>query len=264
MQQAKDFLEESRDIAALINQLDADGLQQKGDFKDWTIEDIVGHLYFWNRMALLSLTDGEGFQREFAPLAEYMLAGKDLKAYERQVLSTLRGADLVATWNTQFEDTAAAYMKADPSQRCVWAGPSMSARSSISARQMETWSHGQAIYDMLGKHRVDADRLRNIVVLGVNTFGWSFQVRGEAVPEAKPYIELCAPSGEIWTFNEASEDNVVRGSATAFAQVVTQTRNIADTSLAVIGDVANTWMSNAQCFAGGPVKPPAQGARYTH
>lgn len=264
MQQAKDFLEESRDVDALINELDDDGLQQKGDFKDWSIEDIIGHLYFWNRMAFLSLTDGDGFQREFAPLAEYMFAGKDLKAYEREALAALRGADLVAIWRAQFEETAAAYMKADPSQRCVWAGPSMSARSSISARQMETWSHAQAIYDVVGKHRVDTDRLRNIVVLGVNTFGWSFQVRGEAVPEAVPYLELAAPSGEIWTFNDASEENVVRGSATAFAQVVTQTRNVADTSLTVIGDVANTWMSNAQCFAGGPVKPPAQGARYTH
>ena len=264
MQQAKDFLEESRDVAALISYLDETALQQKGDFKDWSIQDIIGHLYFWNHMALLSLTDGEGFQREFAPLAEYMLAGKDLKTYERESLSSLSGVDLVAAWRAQFEDTAKAYMQADPSQRCVWAGPSMSARSSISARQMETWSHAQAIYDVLGKQRVDTDRIRNIVILGINTFGWSFQVRGEAVPEAKPYLELLAPSGEVWGFNEPSEENLVRGAATDFAQVVTQTRNIADTTLELVGDVAQTWMSNAQCFAGGPVKPPAQGQRYTH
>lgn len=264
MQQAKDFLEECQDVALLISELGNDDLRQQSDFKDWSIEDIIGHLYFWNRMAFLSLTDGDAFQREFAPLAEHMFAGNDLKAYERDALGALRGRDLIGSWREQFEDTAAAYMKADPSQRCVWAGPSMSARSSISARQMETWSHAQAIYDVMGKHRVDTDRLRNIVVLGVNTFGWSFQVRAEAVPEAMPYLELSAPSGDMWTFNEVSEENVVRGSATEFAQVVTQTRNIADTSLAVVGNVANTWMSNAQCFAGGPVKPPAQGARYTH
>lgn len=264
MQQAKDFLEESRDVAALINKLNDDDLQQKGDFKDWSIADIIGHLYFWNRMALLSLTDGEGFHSEFSPLAEYMLAGKDMKRYERDVHKDLQGVDLVAAWRAQFEDTAAAYMEADPSQRCVWAGPSMSARSSISARQMETWSHAQAIYDVLGKHRVETDRLRNIIVLGVNTFGWSFQVRGESVPEIKPFLELSAPSGEVWHFNEPSEVNVIRGAATEFAQIVTQTRNVADTALEMVGEVANAWMSNAQCFAGGPVKPPAKGQRYTH
>ena len=38
----------------------------------------------------------------------------------------------------------------------------MSARSSISARLMETWAHGQAVYDRLGVVRVDTDRIRNI------------------------------------------------------------------------------------------------------
>ena len=36
----------------------------------------------------------------------------------------------------------------------------MSARSSISARLMETWAHGQEVYDHLGVVRVDADRIK--------------------------------------------------------------------------------------------------------
>ena len=37
-----------------------------------------------------------------------------------------------------FERMAADYGKADPKLRVKWAGPNMSARSSIKARQMET------------------------------------------------------------------------------------------------------------------------------
>ena len=45
---------------------------------------------------------------------------------------------------------------------------------------------------------------------------------------------------------------MISGSATEFSQVVTQVRNINDTSLKVSGKIANEWMSIAQCFAGPP------------
>jgi hypothetical protein len=45
--------------------------------------------------------------------------------------------------------------------------------------------------------------------------------------------------------------------------VVTQTRNIADTQLVCEGDTAELWMRHAQCFAGAPAEPPAQGVRHT-
>ena len=38
----------------------------------------------------------------------------------------------------------------DPKKRVKWIGPDMSVISSISARHMETWAHGQAIFDSLG------------------------------------------------------------------------------------------------------------------
>ena len=156
-----------------------------------------------------------------------------------------------------------AYQQADPSDRVAWVGPSMSARSSITARQMETWAHGQAIADELGIERSEDDRIRNIVVLGVNTFGWSFKVRGMEVPEEPPALRLTSPSGELWEYGSPDSDQVIRGMAHEFAQVVTQTRNIADTQLVCEGEVAQLWMKNAQCFAGAPAEPPAQGVRRT-
>jgi uncharacterized protein (TIGR03084 family) len=126
---------------------------------------------------------------------------------------------------------------------------------------METWAHGQEVFDVLGIERVEQDRVKNIVILGVNTFGWAYQVNGKPVPEAMPRLELTAPSGALWEFGEPG-GNLIAGLAVEFAQVSAQTRNIADTSLKVVGPVAAEWMSIAQCFAGGRETPPAPGSRH--
>ena len=97
--------------------------------------------------------------------------------------------------------------------------------------------------------------------MGINTFDWTFINRDEPVPECKPYVRLTAPSGVWWEWNDASNTNRIEGPAEGFCQVVTQTRNISDTDLTVIGDVANRWMAVAQCFAGPARTPPAPGMR---
>ncbi len=137
----------------------------------------------------------------------------------------------------------------------------MSARSSITARLMETWAHSQAIYDELGIARVNGDHIRNIVVLGFNTYGWIFANRRMDVPEPRPQLVLTAPSGEVWTYGEEAGEEKIEGLAEQFCQVVTQTRNIADTELVVTGPNAKQWMDIAQCFAGPPNDPPAPGLR---
>jgi len=54
----------------------------------------------------------------------------------------------------------------------------------------------------------------------------------------------------------------VKGAATEFCQVVTQTRNIEDVALEVSGKSAKNWMRQAQCFAGPPNNPPPPGSRF--
>lgn len=263
MQQAWDFLEESRDLLALVEPLDNEALTQATDFKGWTVETVIRHLHFWNQMALYALTDTETFNSRLQPVIAVLGRGEPLSVVESEAIP-VSGTALVAEWRELFELLAEHYAAADPSRRCAWAGPSMSARSCITARQMETWAHGQEVYDLLGRERVNTDRIRNIVVLGVNTYNWTFQVRNQAPPEPQPWLELLAPSGELWAFGEQQDSNVIRGPAEAFAQVVTQTRNIADTSLEVTGEPARLWMENAQCFAGGVSQPPEPGTRVKH
>lgn len=260
MQQAYDFRTESDALYAIIAPLSDSELDRPTAFKGWTVNDVIGHLHIWNVAADLSLRDENGFREFFAKVAASFKQGS-LKEFERTYLNGLSGAELVATWRAGYERVADHFAKADPKARLPWAGPSMSARSSITARLMETWAHGQEVYDLLGIERENGDHIRNIVMLGVNTFGWTYKNRREDAPERMPYLVLTAPSGETWTYGEESDEERIEGQAEEFCQVVTQTRNIADTALKTTGDIAADWMAKAQCFAGAPVEPPEPGTR---
>lgn len=262
MQQAHDFLAESRALAAILESLPDAGFARRTQFKRWTIDDVLGHLHMFNHAAEVTLRSGEAFDSFFAPIAVKMQKGMSLAEIHTEWLDGLAGRALFETWRKGAETLAAAYARADPKQRVKWAGPDMSAMSSITARQMETWAHGQEVFDLLGRVREDADRIRNIAHLGVSTFGWSFMNRGEQSPEPAPYVRLTAPSGAVWEWNDMQADNRVEGTATEFCQVVAQVRNVADTSLRATGAAAVRWLEIAQCFAGPPEDPPAPGTRY--
>ncbi|WP_017669513.1 TIGR03084 family metal-binding protein [Blastomonas sp. AAP53] len=261
MQQATDFLTECDRIHALVAPLDEAQLATPTAFKGWTIADIIGHLHVWNQAAQLSLNDEAAFKAFMAQVGGIIAKGGDLNSFERVWLDGLTGQALVAAWAETCRATTADFATADPAQRVPWAGPSMSARSSITARLMESWAHAQAIFDVLGTERTNGDGLKNICVLGLNTYGWTFKNRRMEAPQPAPYLVLTAPSGEIWTFGEPADGELIEGDAAEFCQVVTQTRNIADTALKVTGPNATAWMAIAQCFAGAPVDPPAPGVR---
>jgi len=260
MQQAEDFRQETRALHRLVMSLPIASYEEPTQFKAWTIVDVIRHLHFWNRMAHFQLSAPDELAGH---LNRMQVRGIAMRAYEGEQLGHLSPAALVAEWADFAEQAADLFAAADPKARLKWAGPDMSARSSITARLMETWAHGQEIYDHAGVVRQNADRIGNIVTLGVNTFGWTYATRRETPPGPMPHLVLTAPSGAIWTHGEPSGTDRIEGLAVEFCQVVTQTRNVADTSLKVTGPVAADWMSKAQCFAGAPNPPPVPGTRFT-
>jgi uncharacterized protein (TIGR03084 family) len=262
IQQAIDFREESEALYKLLEPLKDEDFERVTQFKKWTINDVLTHLHIWNWAADLTLKDGAAFERFLEQLVSFVGKGT-LREFENGWFKDLKKRELLKEWHAFCHATSGRYAAADPKARVKWAGPDMSVRSKITARLMETWAHGQEVYDVLGVKRVDKDRIKNIAMLGVNTFGWTFACRGLEVPGSPPYVRLTAPSGAIWEWNEPSREDRIEGSATEFCQVVTQVRNIADTNLNVKGDVATRWMSMAQCFAGPPEEPPAPGTRFT-
>lgn len=261
MEEASDFFDESRALRKLLHGKMEILQHLPTQFKQWTIADIVRHLHAWNRAALLTIRSAADFETYFARARPY-IEQLNVRRFERNEFGELHGDGLLEEWWLGVEQVAATFRSRDPRQRLSWGGPSMSARSCISARLMETWSHGQAIYDLLGVERQDTDRIKSIAILGMNTFQWSFSVKEIEPPAERPSVRLTAPSGAEWAWlNEHSED-MISGDAVAFCQVVTQTRNVADTSLLVVGSDANRWMDIAQCFAGPPSYPPPSGTRF--
>ena len=262
MLQAEDFRAESRALAAVIDPLSEADFATPTLFKGWAIDDVIGHLHMFNVAAEKTLQGGTAFQDFFAPIMAGLTAGLSLRETQYPWLDGLHGRALFADWRDTAERVADAYTAADPKARVKWAGPDMSALSGITARQMETWAHGQAVFDVLGLERQETDRVRNIAHLGVSTFGWTFINRGLSVPDPAPHVRLTGPSGAVWEWNAPQADNRVDGSAVDFARVVTQTRSIGDTGLSATGAVAAEWMAMAQCFAGPVETPPAPGQRH--
>ena len=260
MQQAEDFRAESEALFSLLDPQDPDTFSEPTLFKDWTTNAVLQHLYVWNMMAGLQITDEDEL---VSRINKVFAHEKGMRGFEEDFLEGLSGRALLDAWFADIQKTADLFAEVDPKQRLKWAGPEMSARSSITARLMETWAHGQEIYDHFGVVRQNADRIQNIVVLGVNTFGWTYKTRKEDPPGPMPHLALTAPSGAVWTYGEDNDAERIEGQAEEFCQVVTQTRNIADTQLKLTGATAADWMSKAQCFAGPPETPPAPGLRKT-
>ena len=259
--QPTDFRDESQALHDLLAPLSDADFDRPTRFKGWTIGEILTHLHVWNQAADTSLTDAPAFVAYITDFNRRRAAGASMREIERALVAPLRGRALLEAWRATFERVAVHFAAADPKARVQWAGPDMSVRSSVTARLMETWAHGQAVYDLLGVERADTDRIQNIAVLGINTFGWTFKVHSAPLPAVVPHVRLTAPSGAVWIWNQPSETDLIEGSATEFCQTVTQVRNVADTRLKVVGESAQRWMAIAQCFAGGPETPPAPGTR---
>jgi uncharacterized protein (TIGR03084 family) len=261
LQVSVDLRDEVDELHGFLPALTPEDWERETGFMSWTPWDVVAHLHFFDLVSLTSLAGEEAFAKERDVLIEHMVAGRKSREIARERFGDLPAMELMTRWRNTAHSLAEALGGSDPKRRLPWFGPDMGVQMFTTARYMETWAHGQEIYDLVGASRTHTDRIKNIVTIGMKTFGWTFVNRKLEIPGPPPYVRLVAPSGEIWESNEPSDSECVRGDAVEFCQVVTQTRNIADTKLEVTGPVATQWMSIAQCFAGGAVDPPAPGTR---
>ena len=261
MQQAHDFLEESKLLYELLLERNESDLELITQFKNWSIEDVIGHLYLFNVAAIKTVDGPKSFEEFFIPFLQQLQKGKTMVEAQVPWLNGLSGKFLLNKWWDSCLKLEKIYSNTDPKLRVKWAGPEMSARSSITARQMETWSHGHEVFDRLGQKREEGDHIKNIVHLGVSTFEWTFINRKIPLPESKPFILLKLPSSAEISYFDQNDNSFIKGSAIEFCQVVTQVRNIQDVNLKLTGSIAEEWMSVAQCFAGGAEQPPKPGTR---
>jgi uncharacterized protein (TIGR03084 family) len=244
-----DLSEESASLDAMIAALDDDQYFLPTPAEGWTIADQVSHLAFFDDAALLAATDPDRFRAgTAASIAAGTASPDDIAARYRG----MPGRQLRDWLQAARRDLIAGFAAVEPSRRLPWYGPDMSAASSVTARLMETWAHGQDIADTLGVTRQATARLRHVAHIGVSTIGFSFALRALPPPDQAVRVELTGPAGEEWAWGPAGAANVVRAPALDFCLVVTQRRHVADTAVVADGSVARQWISIAQAFAGAP------------
>ncbi len=245
-------------LDAIVAGADDDAIRTPTPSPGWTVADQLAHLTYFDGTATTAIEDPGGFaaanEALFAAIAEGRSADDVSLGWSRD----LGAAELLARWRSGRAAllTAAATLADD--DRVPWYGPSMGAKSFLTARLMETWAHGRDVADALGATQPATDRLRHVAQIGVITRKWSYLNRGTDVPPGDVAVVLTAPSGEAWTWGDPdTADARVEGPAEDFCLVVTQRRHLDDTALVCTGDLAADWMAKAQAFAGPPTDGPA-------
>ncbi len=257
----KDLTDQYDEIDAIVSDLDEEEWNMVTPFFDWTIKDEISHIAFFDATGKLAATSREEFQADTEDFFKTLKPGDNYFNAINAVGKKKSTAELLEWWRDQREKLIRALAVLNPKDRLPWYGPDMSARSFATARLMETWAHGQDIFDTLKTRRIPSDRLKHIAHIGVTTYSWSFTNRKLDIPTEAVRVELNSPSGEIWTWGPEGIEETVKGNAEDFCLVVTQRRNVADTQLIIQGEASKKWMEIAQAFAGPPENPPKPGQR---
>ncbi len=253
-----DLADETAELEAMLDGLEERQWHARTPAAGWDIVDQVGHLAYFDEAALVSLVDPERFRRELKALVTEREDFPDQVAAEHRGMSGARVLDWFRRSRRALLD---GYAGADFGARLPWYGPDMGVASSVTARLMETWAHGQDIADTIGVQRIPTSRLRHVAHLGVRALPYSYAINGLTPPGEPIRVELTAPDGRTWSWGPAAAGNMVTGPALDFALVVTRRRHRGDTAIAVTGSAALQWIGIAQAFAGapGPGRPPLSG-----
>ena len=239
-----DLVAEQETLDRVVAGLTAAQWETPSPAPGWLLRDCVAHLAEFDAVAADIIAE-----RRFPELAgegEGVLSAGQVRA------RALSPEQLLAWWRDARSRLAEGALHLDPRERLPWVGPPMSARTFITARLMEAWSHGLDIHEAAGQQPRDTDRLRHVAHLGYVTRDFAYQNRGLTPPGTPLYVELTAPSGAIWTWGPPTAADRITGPAGDFCRVVTQRIHPADTALRAEGAGAEEFLRVAQAFAGPP------------
>jgi len=253
-----DLVAEHDALDSVVAELTPDTWATPTPSPGWSVADQIAHLTFFDRAATRAIGDPAGFEVERDRLIEAVIAaGGSMDGPTLDWSRVLSADELLGEWRRARSELVAASLTLAEDTRVPWYGPSMGAKSFLTARLMETWAHGQDVADALGVRRVVGDRLAHIARLGVITRGWSYANRGLEPPDVEVRVELVLPSGAPFEAGDRGAVERITGAAEDFCLVVTQRRHPDDTSLRVDGESAREWLEIAQAFAGAPTDGPA-------
>ncbi len=246
-----DLEAEQQDLGAVLVRLAAEDWERDSHAPGWKVRDQVAHLAYFDEAATRGIVDPDAFRREIKEGQENPETGPSYLEKARD----LSHAEVLSWWERASSGLITAAAGADPRARMPWYGPDMSGVSFLTARLMETWSHGLDIVDVVPFERPSTDRIRHVAFIGVRARPFSYITNGREPNNEEVFVDLVLPSGAPWRSGNPEAANRISGSAEQFAKVACQRRHLADTQLRIEGDAAIEWMDIAQAFAG----PPGQG-----
>ena len=153
----------------------------------WVVGDQVSHLAYFDETTIQSMVDPDQFRRDAVVLTSGGGGFPDRIAAQHHGRP---GAGLLSWFGDARAALVTAYRAVDPGCRLPWYGPDMSPASSVTARLMETWAHGQDVLDALGVARPPTARLRHIADLGIRAAPYSYAVNHLPPPRAPIRIEF--------------------------------------------------------------------------
>ena len=245
----EDLRAESDALDALVADLSDEQWRAQTPAQGWTIAHQIAHLWWTDRVAVVSVTDEAAFAELVAAAAPRATTFVDEGA---EGLAVTPPAELLGQWRATRARLHDELLGVADGRKLPWFGPPMSAASMATARLMETWAHGLDVADALGVKQPATARLRSIAHIGVRTRDFAYTVHG-LTPPAEPFlVELRAPDGSTWTWGPADAEQSVTGSAEDFCMLVTQRRARRELDLTTTGADAQKWLTIAQAFAGPP------------
>ncbi|MFD6162384.1 TIGR03084 family metal-binding protein [Nocardia sp. NPDC060256] len=211
----------------------------------WTIAHQIAHLASADANVLIAIRTPEAFD---AVLKHAETLGPQYRDIDAAEGAALPRAELLEQWRAGRVEVAAALRDIPLDQPFPWYGAELTAKLMVPLRLMETWAHGQDIFDTLGVTRHATNRLRPIASMGVVGRELSFYTAELPTP-AEPFrVELTGPDGAAWAWGPADAEQRVQGSALDFCLRVTQRRPLAETDLTAVGADAQKWLDIARIF----------------
>ena len=163
-----DLLQEQQALDTIVAKLSDDQWELPTPSPRWTVADQIAHLSYFDATAVIAITDPAAFKVLVSELPSLKNSSTvddySLKKYRR-----LDPSDLLSEWRSRRVALAVASEDLRDDDRVIWYGPSMGAKSFLTARMMEVWAHGQDVVDAIGVQRNPTDRLRHIAKLGYIT-----------------------------------------------------------------------------------------------
>jgi uncharacterized protein (TIGR03084 family) len=211
----------------------------------WTIAHQIAHLAAADANVLIAIRTPEAFG---VVLKETEAAGSGHADLEAAAGAAKPRSVLLKQWRDGRAEVASALRDLPLGQGFPWYGSQLTAALMVPLRLMETWAHGQDVFDALGASRRPTSRLRHVAALGVLGRELSFYAARLPLP-AEPFrVELTGPGGENWAWGPEDAAQRVQGSALDFCLRAAQRRPLAGTGLTAVGEDAQTWLENARIF----------------